>query len=123
MYLGTSSGNGLNVRSEALTPSPSVITTEVVVRTHVHARAYAATGSARLDEQEQARRAELLVAAHSLVGLASAGKTLGRMIILDDRKGMALRRVNVPMLLCIGGPGRLRSPLTKQGSGSELGCV
>jgi hypothetical protein len=81
-----------------------VITTEVILRTHVHvhARAYAATGSARLDEREQARRDELLLAAHSLVGLASAGKTLARMIILDDRKGMALRHVNVPVLLRIG---------------------
>ncbi|PQP14019.1 hypothetical protein [Rhodococcus opacus] len=102
VYLGTSAGNGLNVRSGILTPSLSVITTEVLLRTHVHARAYAATGSARLDEREQARRDELLLAAHSLVGLASAGKTLGRMIILDDRKGMALRYMNVPVLLRIG---------------------
>ncbi|MGW4337544.1 hypothetical protein ACWEK5_32750 [Rhodococcus koreensis] len=102
VYLGSSAGNGLNVRSGILTPSLSVITTEVVLRTHVHARAYAATGSARLDERERARRDELLLAAHSLVGLASAGKTLARMIILDDRKGMALRHVNVPVLLRVG---------------------
>lgn len=102
VYLGTSAGNGLNVRSGILTPSLSVITTEVILRTHVHARAYAVTGSARLDEREQARRDELLLAAHSLVGLASAGKTLARMIILDDRKGMALRHVNVPTPLRMG---------------------
>ncbi|WP_276143787.1 hypothetical protein [Rhodococcus sp. T2V] len=102
VYLGTSAGNGLNVRSGILTPSLSVITTEIVLRTHVHARAYAVTGSARLDEREQARRDELLLAAHSLVGLASAGKTLGRMIVLDDRKSMALRHVNVPVLLRMG---------------------
>ncbi|QSE77692.1 hypothetical protein [Rhodococcus koreensis] len=102
VYLGTSAGNGLNVRSGLLTPSLSVITTEVIVRTHVHARAYAATGSARLDEREQARRNELLLAAHSLVGLASAGKTLARMIVLDDRKGMALHHMNVPVLLRMG---------------------
>ncbi|MFD7011708.1 hypothetical protein [Rhodococcus jostii] len=102
VYLGTSAGNGLNVRSGLLTPSLSVITTEVILRTHVHARACAATGSARLDEREQARRSELLLAAHSLVGLASAGKTLGRMIVLDDRKSMALRHVNVPVLLRMG---------------------
>ncbi|MDI9980027.1 hypothetical protein [Rhodococcus sp. IEGM 1307] len=101
VYLGTA-GNGLNVRSGLLTPSLSVITTEVILRTHVHARAYAATGSARLDVREQARRNELLLAAHSLVGAASAGKTLARMIVLDDRKGMALRHVNVPVLLRMG---------------------
>ena len=33
---------------------------------------------------------------------ALAGKTLARMIILDDRKGMALRHVNVPVLLRMG---------------------
>jgi hypothetical protein len=74
VYLGTSVGNGLNVRSGILTPSLSVITTEVIFRTHVHSRAYAATGSAHLDEREQARRNELLLAAHSLVGAASAGR-------------------------------------------------
>ncbi|GCE42950.1 hypothetical protein Rhow_007079 [Rhodococcus wratislaviensis] len=102
VYLGTSAGNGLNIRSGILTPSLSVITTEVILRTHVHARARAATGSARLDEREQARRSELLLAAHTLVGAASAGKTLARMIILDDRKGMALRHVNIPVLLRMG---------------------
>ncbi|MFC9840902.1 hypothetical protein ACFVKB_45180 [Rhodococcus sp. NPDC127530] len=69
---------------------------------HVHALAYAPIGSARLDEREQARRNEPLLAAHSLVGIASAGKTLARMIVLDDRKGMAVRHVNVPVLLRIG---------------------
>jgi hypothetical protein len=102
VYLGTSAGKGLNVRSGTLTPSLGVITTEVILRTHVHARVYAVTGSACLGEREQARRSELLLAAHSLVGLASAGKTLARMIILDDRKGMALRHVNVPVLLRMG---------------------
>ena len=102
VYLGSSAGNGLNVRSGILTPSLSVITTEVILRTHVHARAYASTGSARLDEREQTRRSELLLAAHALVGAASAGKTLARMIVLDNRKGMALRHVNVPVLLRMG---------------------
>ncbi|WP_213571209.1 hypothetical protein [Rhodococcus sp. USK13] len=91
------------MRSGILTPSLSVVTTEVILCTHVHARASAATGSTHLDEREQARRNELLLAAHSLVGLASAGKTLARMIILDDRKDMALRHVNVPVLLRMGG--------------------
>ncbi|MGV9866974.1 hypothetical protein [Rhodococcus koreensis] len=35
VYLGRSAGNGLNVRSGILTPSLSVIVTEVIVRTHV----------------------------------------------------------------------------------------
>ncbi|MGW5147403.1 hypothetical protein [Rhodococcus koreensis] len=54
VYLGTSAGNGLNVRSGILTPSLSVITTEIILRTHVHGLAYGATGSAGLDEREQA---------------------------------------------------------------------
>ncbi|MFE5704346.1 hypothetical protein [Rhodococcus koreensis] len=94
VYLGTSAGNGLNVRSGLLTSSLSVITAEVILRIHVHARAYAATGSTRLDEWEHARRKELLLAAHSLVGIASAGKTSARMIVLDEPAGFAtLERV------------------------------
>lgn len=42
VHLGTSAGNGLNVRSGTLTPSLSVITTEIILRTHVHARAHVA---------------------------------------------------------------------------------
>ncbi|UNN05012.1 hypothetical protein [Rhodococcus opacus] len=102
VYLGTSAGNGLNIRSGLLTPSLSVITTEVILRTHVHGRVYTRTGSACLDEREQARRDELLLTAHSLIGLASAGKTLGRMIVLDDRKSMSLRHLNAPVLLRMG---------------------
>ncbi|MFI6213912.1 hypothetical protein ACIBCD_18135 [Nocardia brasiliensis] len=103
VYLGPSAGNGLNLRSGLLTPSLSVLVTEVVIRTHVHAKAYAVTGSADLDARRQALRQELLLAAHALVGAASVGKTLARFGTLDDqRRWLAVRHVNVPVLLRIG---------------------
>ncbi|AFU01695.1 hypothetical protein [Nocardia brasiliensis] len=103
VYLGPSAGNGLNLRSGLLTPSLSVLATEVVIRTHVHAKAYAVTGSADLDARRQSLRQELLLAAHALVGAASAGKTVARFVTLDDkRRWLAVRHVNIPVLLRIG---------------------
>ncbi|MBB5918850.1 hypothetical protein BJY24_007762 [Nocardia transvalensis] len=103
VYLGPSAGNGLNVRSGILTPSLSVLATEAVLRTHIHAKAYIATGSADLDERRQALRTELLLAAHALSGAAAAGKTLARFVVLDDKKRWtAVRHMNIPLLLRIG---------------------
>ncbi|WP_280432232.1 hypothetical protein [Nocardia brasiliensis] len=103
VYLGPSAGNGLNLRSGLLTPSLGVLATEVVIRTHVHAKAYAVTGSADLDAGRQSLRQELLLAAHALVGAASVGKTAARFVTLDDqRRWLAVRHVNVPVLLRIG---------------------
>jgi hypothetical protein len=67
--------NGVNLRSAALSTLP-VLSTEVVVRTHVHGRAMLDRGTARLEPAETALRSELLLAGHSLVGAASLGKTL-----------------------------------------------
>ncbi|MFI7000196.1 hypothetical protein [Nocardia sp. NPDC050175] len=103
VYLGPSAGNGLNMRSGILTPSLSVLVTEVVIRTHVHARAYTATGSPDLDPRRQTLRQELLLAANALVGAASVGKAIARFVTLDDkRRWTAVRHVNVPQLLRIG---------------------
>lgn len=103
VYLGPSAGNGLNMRSGVLTPSLSVLATEVVLRTHIHAKAYVATGSADLDERRQTLRAELLLAAHGLAGAAAAGKTLTRFVTLDDeQRWTALRHMNIPLALRIG---------------------
>ncbi|WP_433626426.1 hypothetical protein [Nocardia sp. CA-120079] len=103
VYLGPSAGNGLNVRSGILTPSLSVLATEVVLRTHVHAKAYVVTGSADLDERRQRLRGELLLAAHALAGAAAAGKTLSRFVMLDDKqRWTALRHMNIPLALRIG---------------------
>lgn len=103
VYLGPSAGNGLNLRSGVLTPSLSVLATEVIVRTHVHAKAYLACGSADLDARRRSLRRELLLSSHALVGAASLSKTVARFVTLDDkRRWLAVRHVNVPVLLRIG---------------------
>lgn len=67
--------DGLNTRWAALSTLP-VLTTEVVVRTHVHGRAILGRGTAFLEPAETVQRSELLLAAHALVGAASLGKAL-----------------------------------------------
>lgn len=89
--------NGLNTRWAALSALP-VLTTEVVVRTHVHGRAMLVRGSAVLQPAEVAQRAELLLAAHAIVGAASLGKALT--IALATRSPIrAYRHVNWPVLV------------------------
>lgn len=101
VYRGTAPGEGLNLRSGAVTPTLAVISSEVIVRTHVHARAIARSGSASLSISEKNLRSELLLAAHAVVGAASLGKTLARSMALGTGP-MALRHINVPVLLRIG---------------------
>lgn len=89
--------HGLNTRWAALSALP-VLTTEVVVRTHVHGRAMLVRGSAVLQPGEAAQRSELLLAAHAIVGAASLGKALT--IALATRSPMrAYRHVNWPVLV------------------------
>ncbi|TLF80933.1 hypothetical protein [Nocardia cyriacigeorgica] len=103
-YQGTSTGNGLNLRSGLLSAGLPAICTEVIIRLHVHAAAYELTGSTALDQAQQARRSELLLAAHSMVGAASVGKSVARALSLDgDKKYAAVRHVNVPVLLRTAG--------------------
>ena len=99
-YNGSAFGEGLNVRSGLLTPTLAVLTTEALLRTHVHGRALLVSGSARLDPSQEALRTELLLAGHSLVGAACLGKTITRWLVTSP--AIAVRHVNVPGLLRIG---------------------
>lgn len=100
-YLGGESGAGLNLRSGAITPALSMLSTEVIVRTHVHTRALAETGTPVLSPSQAALRTELLLAGHSLVGAASLGKVTAR-AMLANQGPLALRHLNVPVLLRAG---------------------
>ncbi|MBF6439299.1 hypothetical protein [Nocardia cyriacigeorgica] len=103
-YQGTSTGNGLNLRSGILSAGLPAICTEVIIRLHMHAAAYELTGSTALDQAQKSLRAELLLAAHSMVGAASVGKSVARALSLDgDKKYAAVRHVNVPVLLRTAG--------------------
>jgi hypothetical protein len=89
--------HGLNTRWASLSALP-VLTTEVVVRTHVHGRAMLVRGSAVLQPAEAAQRAELLLAAHAIVGAASLGKAVT--VALATRSPIrAYRHMNWPVLV------------------------
>lgn len=89
--------HGLNMRWAALSTLP-VLTTEVVVRTHVHGRAMLTRGSALLQQAEAAQRSELLMAGHALVGAAALGKALT--LALATRSPVrAYRHLNWPVLV------------------------
>ena len=102
--------HSLNTRWAALSTLP-VLTTEIVVRTHVHGRAMLAHGTAVLQPAEAAQRSELLLAGHALVGAVSLGKALTlapatRSPIRDYRHlnwPVLVRRDHLP-------PGRRRCP-------------
>ncbi|CCQ16346.1 putative uncharacterized protein [Rhodococcus sp. AW25M09] len=89
------------MRSGVLTPSMCVVATEVVIRTHMHGRASRSPGSALLDGADSVLRDELLLAAHSVVGAASVGKTVARMLFLEQSP-LALRHLNLQLLLRMG---------------------
>lgn len=108
-YSGLGKGNGWNVRSGILTPGMTVIATEVLIRTYVHAEAHKRTGSAELDWPERRRRTELLLAAHGLVSAVSLGKTAAQIsahAIAGDYMRAAhpshVRHINIPALLRTG---------------------
>lgn len=88
---------GLNARWAALSTLP-VLTTEVVVRTHVHGRAMLTRGSALLQPAEAAQRTELLLAGHALVGAASLGKAL-TMALAAPSPIRGYKHVNWPVLV------------------------
>lgn len=103
-YLGTSDGNGLNLRSGVLSAGLPVISTEAIIRLHVHAEAYRRTGRLELDTAQTALRSELLLASHALVGTSSIAKALARAYVLPGPKKLAaVRHVNVPVLLATAG--------------------
>lgn len=108
-YSGLGQGSGWNVRSGIATPTMTVIATEVIIRTYVHAEAFTQTGSADLDWPQKRRRSELLLAAHSLVSAISLGKVAAQ-IAARSMSGDYLRAVhpsnirhaNIPALLRTG---------------------
>lgn len=89
--------HGLSTRWAALSSLP-VLTTEVVLRTHMHGCAMLARGTAVLQPAEVAQRKELLLAGHALVGAASLGKALT--LALATRSPIrAYRHMNWPVLV------------------------
>ncbi|MEJ8280848.1 hypothetical protein [Pseudonocardia spirodelae] len=105
-YRGDSRGGGLNLRSGALTPALVVLAVETVVRTHVHARAAAATGGAELTPAGRAQREELLLVAHGAVAAASCGRAAAAGLsggpAVPVAAARAARHVNVPALVRSG---------------------
>ncbi|WP_431237452.1 hypothetical protein ACQ86B_22285 [Mycolicibacterium aichiense] len=99
-YAGTNSGDGLNLRSGLLTPGIGMISTELVIRTHVHLAAYRDAGSPRLSAAGAAKRTEMLLAAHAAAGAASLSKTVVAAIAGENL--VAVRHLNVPVLMRVG---------------------
>lgn len=99
-YAGTNTGDGLNLRSEVLTPGLGLVATEVVIRTHLHLSAYRTTGSPRLTQTAKSKRSEMLLAAHAAAGAVSLSKTAATAVAGETV--VAARHLNVPVLLRIG---------------------
>lgn len=101
-YLGSSDGNGLNLRSGIVSAGLPALSTEVLIRLHVHATAYRGTGSTELDSAQEAMCTELLLAAHSIVAASSISKAIARAYRLDgDNRYTAMRHINAPLLLAV----------------------
>ncbi len=92
---------GVNIRSEVLKALP-MLTTEVIVRTHLHGRAMHERGTPVLTPQEETLRSELLLAGHALVGAVSLGKALARALVVSAAPpaaaAVAFRHINWPVL-------------------------
>lgn len=108
-YSGLGRGTGWNLRSGLLTPSMTVLVTEVLMRTYVHAESLRTTGSAVLSAQEERKRTELLLAAHSLVSAISLGKLAAAVAahaLAGDRLRAVhpsqIRHANIPAMLRAG---------------------
>jgi hypothetical protein len=99
-------GAGVNLRSFAVSTLP-VMTTEIVVRTHVHGRAMLDRRTAILKPGETALRAELLLAGHALVGAASMGRAARMSVMVPPGPGNVLRlaqasrHINWPVMMKI----------------------
>jgi len=87
---------GANLRSLSVSSLP-VLSTEVVVRTHVHGRAVLETGSAVLEPAAASLRSELLLAGHSLVGAAALGKAVTLAMVVSPAAGFW--HINWPVLV------------------------
>ena len=87
----------------------TVIATEVIIRTYVHAEALTQTGSPELDWPQKRRRTELLLAAHSLISAISLGKVAAQIAAhsmagdyLRAAHPSHIRHANIPALLRTG---------------------
>lgn len=92
-------GRGLNLRSGLITPSLSVVSVEVLLRSHVHLQAYEVSGKFTLDARMRRKRSEMLVAAQALTSAASLTKSA---MMYSAYGPLALRHVNVPALIRTG---------------------
>lgn len=108
-YSGLDKGTGWNIRSGLATPSMTVVITEILIRTYVHAEARSSTGSAALDARRRRKQTELLLAAHGLVSAISLGKTaavVAAHCLAGDYLRAAhpshIRHANIPALLRTG---------------------
>ena len=91
-------GQGLNTRSGLMTPTIAALSTEAIIRTHMLMRAHRSRGTLPLTEAEQALQTELLLAGHGLVGGLALGKSV-TILLLTKNPALAIRHVNVPVLL------------------------
>ena len=78
----------------------TTMTTEVVIRTHAHLDLYRARGTVELTRQQERKRTELRLAAHSLVGAASIGKATAKALITNHPS--SIRHIHVPTLVLAG---------------------
>jgi len=99
-YAGNHTGNGLNLRSGVFTPGLGMVAAEVIIRTHTHLTAYQQTQTARLSTAGQAKRTEMLLAAHATAGAVSLSKTVATSVASGPAVGV--RHLNVPVLLRVG---------------------
>jgi hypothetical protein len=103
-YQGERLGDGLNIRSGLLTPTLSIMSTEAILRSHMLLRAYRARGDFQPTASERALQTELLLAGHGLVGAVAIGKATA-ILLLSKHPGLAVRHLNVPVLLRVGSLG------------------
>lgn len=99
-YSGLRAGEGLNMRSATVAPTMTVLTVEVVVRTHAHLAAYRENGTAELSPQQKRKRTELLLASHAVVSAASLGKATAMGML--TKHPSAVRHIHVPTLIRAG---------------------
>ena len=99
-YAGSNTGDGLNLRSGALTPGLGMVATEVVIRTQTHLCAYQQTQTPRLGTAGRAKQTEMLLAAHAAAGAVSLSQTVATSVAGGAAVGV--RHLNVPVLLRVG---------------------
>lgn len=99
-YAGSNTGDGLNLRSGALTPGLGMVAAEVIIRTHTHLSAYQQTQTPHLGTAGRAKQTEMLLAAHTAAGAVSLSKTVA--ISIAGGAAVGVRHLNVPVLLRVG---------------------